>query len=122
MNYFYLLGTIIFSVAGQLVLKWRIAKYGVMPEQLSQKIIFLFRMLLDPFVILAFGFAFIASMLWIATMTKFEVSFAYPIIIASLLLITTVGGFLVLQEQVTMAKIVGPLLILVGVAILFVHR
>jgi hypothetical protein len=32
MGYFYIFGTVICTVYGQLVIKWRIAKYGELPD------------------------------------------------------------------------------------------
>ena len=43
MNYLYIVGTIFFTVYGQLVLKWRISGYGALPELFNEKIIFLFK-------------------------------------------------------------------------------
>ncbi|WP_151948892.1 hypothetical protein [Aliarcobacter butzleri] len=48
MGYLYILGTILFTVYGQLVLKWRIVKYGAMPEDFIEKLVFLFKLLFDP--------------------------------------------------------------------------
>ena len=41
MGYFYIVGTVLFTVYGQLVLKWRIANYSALPEGLSEKYIIL---------------------------------------------------------------------------------
>jgi len=49
MSYVYIFGTVVFTVYGQLILKWRIVKYGDLPAPLIDKIIFLFKVLFDPF-------------------------------------------------------------------------
>ncbi len=49
-GYIYIAETILFTVYGQLVLKWRIVKYGAMPEEFSAKLVFLFKLLFDPFI------------------------------------------------------------------------
>ena len=50
MGYLYIAGTVLFTVYGQLVLKWRIVKYGSMPEEFSAKLVFLFKLLFDPYI------------------------------------------------------------------------
>ncbi len=50
MGYLYIAGTILFTVYGQLVLKWRIVNYGAMPEDFGSKLVFLFKLLFDPYI------------------------------------------------------------------------
>jgi len=79
LGYFYIFGTIFFTVYGQIVLKWRMNGIGgPLPEGLSDKIIFLFKILFDPWVFSGFFAAFVASFFWMAAMTKFDISYAYP--------------------------------------------
>ncbi len=119
MGYFYIACTIIFTVYGQLILKWRIVQYGALPELFSDKIVFLFKLLFDPFIFSGFISAFVASLFWMAAMTKFEVSYAYPIILAGLLLLTTLLGIILLGESIQIDKFAGILLILLGVFIMY---
>lgn len=116
MGFFYIAGTIIFTVYGQLILKWKISQYGMMPEMLGDKILFLFKLLLDPYIFSGFLSAFIASFFWMAAMTKFELSYAYPFMSLSFVL---VFGFSVyfLHETTNMYKILGLLLIVSGIII-----
>ena len=78
MEYLYIFGTIFFTVYGQLIIKWRISPYGPLPDRLIEKVQFLLHVLLDPYIISGFVAAFIASFFWMAAMTKFDLSFAYP--------------------------------------------
>ncbi len=119
MGYIYIFGTICFTVYGQLILKWRIVQYGALPELFSDKIVFLFKVLFDPFVFSGFVSAFIASFFWMAAMTKFEVSYAYPIIVSGLLLLTTLLGIVLLDESIQLRKVAGILLILLGVFVMY---
>ncbi len=50
MGYLYIAGTVLFTVYEQLVLKWRIVNYGAMPEEFGDKLVFLFKLLFDPYV------------------------------------------------------------------------
>jgi len=119
MGYIYVLGTIFFTVYGQLILKWRIVQYDALPELLLDKIAFLFKLVFDPFIFSGFISAFVASLFWMAAMTKFEVSYAYPIILSGLLLLTSLLGVILLGESIQTGKVIGILLILLGVFIMY---
>lgn len=47
-GYFYIFGTLIFTVYGQMIIKWRLNRLGSLPELFSDKIRFLFTALFDP--------------------------------------------------------------------------
>ena len=113
--FLYIFGTIAFTVYGQLILKWRIVKYGDLPERLTDKIIYLLKALLDPFILSGLFAAFIASLFWMAAMTKFDVSHAYPIIVGGLVILTSVFAIVFLREPVGFLKIFGITLIVAGV-------
>lgn len=116
--FLYIFGTVAFTVYGQLVLKWRIVKYGQLPEAVPDKIVFLLKALFDPFIFSGLFAAFIASLFWMAAMTKFDVSFAYPLITAGLTLITVFFAVVILKEPVSINKVLGVLLIMSGVLIM----
>ncbi|MDC1288185.1 EamA family transporter [Gammaproteobacteria bacterium] len=113
--YFYIVGTVAFTVYGQIILKWRIAKYGQLPDSVSDKVIFLLRAVLDPYIFSGLVAAFIASLFWMAAMTKFDVSLAYPLITAGLTLTTVFMAFVILSEPVSINKVLGVVLIISGV-------
>ncbi len=118
MGYFYILGTIICTVYGQLILKWRIGKYGALPDAFLDKLIFLTKLLFDPYIFSGFAVAMLASFFWMAAMTKFDVSYAYPFITAGLTLLTVVLAIVLLGESITLSKIVGVAFIVMGVSIM----
>lgn len=116
MGYLYIAGTILFTVYGQLILKWRVNKYGSLPIDLVDKITFLLKLLLDPFVLSGFIAAFVASIFWMAAMTKFDISFAYPFMSLSFVSVFVLS-VLLFKEPVTLYKILGLGIIVVGIII-----
>ena len=116
MNYLYIFGTVLFTVYGQLILKWRIGSYGALPDSFPDKVIYLLKLVLDGYILSGFLAAFIASLFWMAAMTKFDISFAYPFMSLSFVL---VFGFSVLffHEPFTWFKLLGLVLILSGIAL-----
>jgi multidrug transporter EmrE-like cation transporter len=115
-EFLYVFGTIFFTVYGQLVLKWRIEKYGSLPENFYGKISFLFSLLSDPFILSGFISAFVASFFWMAAMTKVDLSYAYPFMSLSFILVFLLSVWF-FQEPVTMEKILGMVLIVSGVVV-----
>ena len=115
MGYFYIFGTIFFTVYGQLVLKWRINDVDSLPASFTEKIFFLINLLFDPWIFSGFASAFVASFFWMAAMTKFDVSHAYPIIVGGLVILTSLFAIVFLRESVSMLKVMGVILIVSGV-------
>lgn len=116
MGYFYIFATILFTVYGQLILKWRIVQYGALPEIFTDKMVFLFKVLVDPFVLSGFVSAFVASFFWMAAMTKFELSFAYPFMSLSFVLVFVLAVWL-FDEAFTIQKMIGLGFIVLGIVI-----
>ena len=116
MPFLYILGTIIFTVYGQLILKWRISKYGVLPENIAGKMIFLAKLLFDPFVFSGLAGAFIGALFWMAAMTKLQLSYAYPFVGLTFVLVMLFSS-LFFKEPITQQKIVGMSFIVIGIII-----
>ena len=117
MGYFYIFLTLIFTVYGLLVLKWRISLHGTMPEGLADLAKFWLKLIIDPWVLSGLFSAFIASVAWMATLTKFELSYAYPFMSLSFVVVFFMS-VLLFNELITLPKVVGLLLVIVGLIIL----
>ena len=116
MGYLYIAGTIAFTVYGQLILKWRIAQYGELPQQTTEKLYYFAKLFLDPFLVSGLASAFIASLFWIAAMTRFEVSYAYPFMSLAFILVLILS-VLLFKETLTANKVWGLLLIVAGIVV-----
>ena len=112
-DYFYIFLTLGFTVYGQLILKWRISQFGSMPEQLLNKLKFLLGLLFDPLIFSGFAAAFLASIAWMAAMTKFDLSHAYPLMSLNFALVLLLSGWF-LNEPITIEKYLGVGLIIFG--------
>lgn len=116
MRYFYILGTVFFTVYGQLVIKWQMTKTLPLPAQLFDKLIFLLTMFKNFWIISAFLAAFLAALCWMAAMTKFDLSFAYPFMSLSFVLVL-VFSVTFFHEPINIAKIIGIICIIGGIII-----
>ena len=114
-GYFYIAGTLFFTVYGQIILKWRLSKLSFeLPYGFFEKIISLIKIIFDPFIFSGFVSAFVASMFWMAAMTKFEITKAYPFMSLAPALVFILGvGFL--GEEFTWGKLIGLLFIIIGI-------
>jgi len=115
-NYIYIFATIFFTIYGQIILKWRLNQLGELPESLTGKINFLGSALLDIYIISGFASAFVASLFWMAAMTKFEITVAYPFMSLSPALVFLIGVSF-LGEDFTWGKVLGLMLIVIGTVV-----
>ena len=116
-GYFYIAGTLFFTVYGQLILKWRLSALSFqLPQGVSSKFISLIRIIFDPYIFSGFASAFIASLFWMAAMTKFEITKAYPFMSLAPAIIFLLGVGL-LGEEFTWGKLIGLALIIIGIFI-----
>jgi multidrug transporter EmrE-like cation transporter len=115
-GYIYIVLTILLTVYGQLILKWRLNILGHFPAGMKEQVKFLFTVLLDPYVISSFAAAFLASLTWIAALTKFNLSYAYPFMSISFILVLF-SSYYFFNEPLSVMKIGGVLLIITGLII-----
>ena len=116
MSYVYILCTILLTVYGQLIIKWQVLKAGEFPENTLDKIGFLWHMLLNPWVISAFVAALLASLTWMAAMTKFQLSHAYPFMSLAFVLVLILSS-LFFHEPITSPKVIGIVLVILGLVV-----
>jgi multidrug transporter EmrE-like cation transporter len=115
-GYLYIFGTILFTVYGQIIIKWQVSNAGAFPEDAAEKIWFLLRLAFNPWVISSLCGAFLAFLCWVAAMTKFDLSYAYPFMSLSFVLVLILSA-LFFHEPITAAKVFGVIFIMAGIII-----
>ena len=119
MGYLYVIFTILFTVYGQVILKWRISDLNWSLDTtggIGQMIVSYMKFLFDQLIFSGFISAFVASVFWMLAMTKFELTYAYPFMSLSPALVFIIGIF-VLGETFTIGKVLGLLIIMIGIII-----
>lgn len=122
MGKLYLAATIIIGVMSQLILKWRVTALTTgadidIPQAWSRKIPWLLvNVLFDRFIILSIFLSFLSGISWMATMSKLEISFAYPFTSLGYVLVLLSSHFL-FGESMNIKKIMGIGLIMTGLII-----
>jgi multidrug transporter EmrE-like cation transporter len=108
--------TVLLTVYCQLIVKWRVGQAGAPPLDLVQKLIFLTRLLFDPWMLTVMLAALLAGLSWFAVMTKYQLSYAYPFMSLAFVLVLLLSAFL-FHEAVTVPKVVGLAVVIMGLII-----
>lgn len=111
---FYVLITIIGTVAGQLMLKSGMLQVGKIPSDAKEYIPFFFKALTNFRVVLSLILAFIAAMGWIAALSRLKLSYAYPFMASTFAFVLVFSHFL-FKEEVSLIRWVGVFIIWFGV-------
>lgn len=116
MGYLYIALTIACTVYGQLIMK---REMNLAHESLSHYATFDFYLhfLMRPFVISGFLSAGLASLFWIAALSKFELSYAYPFMSLSFVCVVAIS-VLLFGEQMNVFRGLGVLSICAGLVFL----
>ena len=116
MNHIYIFLTIFFTVYGQIVIKWQVNSAGSLPIEPVEKINFILRLLLHPWILSGLFSAFLASLTWMAAMSKFDISYAYPFMSLAFVCVLALSA-LIFRESLTLSKCIGMGVIVAGIVI-----
>jgi len=116
MSYVYIALTILFTVYGQLILKWRLGQLGGVPAEISAKLLFFAKAFIDPWLMSGFFSAYLASLAWMSAVSKLNLSHAYPFMSLSFVLVMFLSA-LFFHEALTWPKLVGMTCIVAGIVI-----
>ena len=108
---------ILCTVTSQLMLKWRVDNLIKKSTDPSSQLQIILKNIFDPYIIFCFSLAFIAAISWIYTLTRFNLSSAYPFMALNFLIVILLSNAL-LGEPLSTRNIFAALLIIAGVALL----
>jgi uncharacterized membrane protein len=108
--------TIALTVYGQLVIKWQVLDAGSFPSSWGERISFLGRLLINPWVISCFAAAGVAALFYISALTRFDLSVVYPFMSLSFVFVLILSSVF-FGEAITPLKTIGIGLIVAGLAI-----
>jgi multidrug transporter EmrE-like cation transporter len=116
MSYLFVFITIFLTVYSQIVIKWQVVAAGAFPLETPDRLWFLAKLLVNPWVISALAAGLLAVVSWMAAMTKLELSHAYPFMSLAFVLVLVLSA-LVFHEPVNTWKIAGLVLITAGIVV-----
>jgi len=108
--------TVGFTVYGQLMFKWRIDEAGDPPRSLDALVGYGVRVMLEPWMVSVLISVVFASLTWWATLRQFELSFAYPFMALSFVLVLVLSGVF-FSEAITAPKVIGLALVVAGLVV-----
>ena len=118
LNHFYLLLAISFGVISQLIIKWQMSAFVFNDyETWQDKFALAFSMLLNPYIIISLILTLLAGVAWMISMTKFEISYAYPFTLLGLVLVT-IFSVIFFGESINTYKIIGIAMIILGIVLI----
>ena len=112
----YVLISVCFNVFGQYSMKQGMRKFGEVTFD-NNILITVTKMFLLPNVLLGLLLYGVSTVFWLIALSKIELSVAYPMLSMGYILLMILSYFL-LNESVTLYKIIGTLLIVAGVTLI----
>jgi len=116
MSYVYVICTVLLTVYGQLVIKSQVLAAGAFPDDPQAKMWFLARLLVNPWVVSGLAAGLLASVSWMAAMTRLDLSHAYPFMSLAFVLVMVCSA-LFFGETVTPIKVAGVVLVMLGLVV-----
>ena len=113
-SFIFVVISLLLTIYGQIIIKYRINLYPKVPDDVIPKIKSVLRFFLDPYILSGLFAALIASFFWMLALTNLSITRAYPIM-ASAPIIILIFGVFTLNESLTAGKIIGAILIFVGI-------
>lgn len=116
-DHLYILATIVFTVYSQLIVRWQIEGAGPLPDDVPGKTRFVVLLLVNPWMLTAITATFAAGVSWMLTMTRFELSYAYPFVALNFALVLA-ASVLLFQESWGASKLIGTALVILGIIVI----
>lgn len=112
----FIAATIALTVYGQLALKWRLNQLPALGSDTRHPLVQLLWLLLDPVILSGLVAAFLASIAWMGALKRFDLGFAYPFMSLNFAIAILASAWL-FQESLTVQRLVGVALIMIGTAV-----
>lgn len=107
--------TVCSNVTANILLKKGVTSAGGFALEKSNVAAYVLKAALNPFIIIGlclYGFSFL---IWLRVLSTNDLSRVYPIFVTFVFLLTTVGSVLFLKESVNTMRILGMLILIVGI-------
>jgi drug/metabolite transporter (DMT)-like permease len=102
------------TVTGELLLKTGMNRNGELNVSISTLVPTAVKLVTNPFVVGGFAFIFSGALFWMAVLSRWPLSLAYPLLSISYI-IGIAASVLFLKERVNTIQIVGVFVIILGV-------
>lgn len=114
--YLYIALTVLLTVYGQIMIKWRINQRAVADGSSDQGFGYVLGLLLDPYVMSGLAAAFLAACTWMLAVNRLELSKAYPFVALGFVLVP-IAASTFLGEALSVRVLAGAAIIVLGIAV-----
>lgn len=101
---------------GQLFLKKGMLQKGTIDLSLREMALFFVKVFSSPFVLIGLIAYGIGALLWLVILSETELSYAYPIVSLSYIIVIF-GSIILFHEDVSLLRWIGVILICIGVCV-----
>jgi drug/metabolite transporter (DMT)-like permease len=108
--------TVLLTVYGQGIVKWRVDASGGAPAGLDGQLEWALDLALQPWVWTAGVAVVLASLAWLAALARLDLSVAYPLMSTSFVLVLLLG-WVAFGESLGAAKVGGVALLIAGLVV-----
>jgi len=111
--------TTLFGAFGQILIKIGMNNIG----EVELKDVFgkkLFSILINPYILSGSILFFLSMLLWLFVLSKADLNFSYPFLSMGFILVMILS-FLLLKESIPITRIVGIIIVLVGLFIIYYY-
>jgi multidrug transporter EmrE-like cation transporter len=115
-SWVFVAATVVLTVYGQVIVKWQAGRAGAFPSAGGERVDYLVRFFLNPWVITAFLAAAVAALAWVAALSRLDLSRAYPWMATSFIAVTLLSAWF-FSESLNGWKVAGVALIVLGLAV-----
>ena len=116
----FVLISVTLGVFGQISLKHGLNKFGKieMKDFLTERVVHLIK---EKFIILGIVLYILATLIWLVVLSQEEISFAYPLAAIGYIIVAIIGKVF-FNENLSIFRVVGILLIVIGVYFILIRR
>lgn len=115
--YALLIVSVTFNVTANILLKTGVTKTGGISAETANIITNIAKVAFSPFIIFGLFLYGLSFLIWLRVLTFNDLSRAYPIFATIVFMLTTIGSIRFLNEEISLARIVGIIIMLVGIFI-----
>ena len=101
---------------GQILVKMGMLEVGQSPSELGPMVIFIFSSLTNLRVLLGLGCAIAAALTWIIAISRSSLSFAYPFMALTVVLVLIMSG-VIFKENIPINRWIGVGIVCTGIII-----
>jgi len=115
--YALLIISVTFNVTANILLKTGVTKTGGVSAETTNLLANLFKVASSPYILIGLALYGLSFLIWLRVLTFNDLSRSYPIFATIVFLMTTLGSIRFLNEDVSLMRIAGIAVMLIGIFI-----